>query len=348
MLRRIAIGLGALLLAGAGVLAWAWNDRPEVAVYDELLLPVAEPAHGALRVTFLGVSTLLFDDGDSAVLIDGFFSRPPLLLTAFGRIGPDEDAISRALEDLGIEKLDAVVTVHSHYDHAMDSPEVARRTGAKLVGSISTAWIARGQDLPERFIEVVRGGETLTFGNFEIVMLPTRHVPHGQGMGALDEALVPPARALDYLEGGSFGVFLRHGDRRVLVQGSAGYVEGAFDGERADVVFLGVGLLGTSPADYRSAYWRETVAAVGARRVIPIHWDDFTKPFGAPLVALPRLLDDLDVSMDFLRARGVAEGVELRMIPFAEPTDPFAGMVFAGEEGAEGAEGEQRATGQAP
>jgi len=29
-----------------------------------------------LRVMFLGVSTLLFDDGDTAILTDGFFTRP--------------------------------------------------------------------------------------------------------------------------------------------------------------------------------------------------------------------------------------------------------------------------------
>ena len=37
------------------------------------------PAAGDLAVTFLGVSTLLFDDGESAVMFDGYFSRPSLL-----------------------------------------------------------------------------------------------------------------------------------------------------------------------------------------------------------------------------------------------------------------------------
>ena len=41
-----------------------------------------------------------------------------------------------------------------------------------------------------------------------------------------------------------------------LIVGSAGYVEGALKGLRADVVFLGTGGLGTQTEEYRQAYWR--------------------------------------------------------------------------------------------
>ena len=34
-------------------------------------------------------------------------------------------------------------------------------------------------------------------------------------------------------------------------------------------------------------YWTETVRAVGARRVVLIHWDDFFRPLSKPLRALP-------------------------------------------------------------
>lgn len=40
--------------------------------------------------------------------------------------------------------------------------------------------------------------------------------------------------------------------------------------------------------------------AVGARRVIAIHWDDFFRPLSKPLRALPYAGDDLDVSMRIL------------------------------------------------
>jgi L-ascorbate metabolism protein UlaG (beta-lactamase superfamily) len=83
-------------------------------------------------VKFLGVSTLLFDDGDTAFLTDGFFSRPGKLRTAFGTIAPDAAAIDRALEHAGVQRLAAVIPLHSHFDHALDAPFVAKRTGALL------------------------------------------------------------------------------------------------------------------------------------------------------------------------------------------------------------------------
>ena len=63
----------------------------------------------------------------------------------------------------------------------------------------------------------------------------------------------------------------------MLVQGSAGFLPGGYRSERADVVFLGVGGLGRKEPAYRERYLREVVDAVGARRVVPIHWDDFTR-----------------------------------------------------------------------
>ena len=49
-------------------------------------------------------------------------------------------------------------------------------------------------------------------------------------------------------------------------------------GAEADVAYLGVGQLGIQSDDYIETYWRETVRATGARRVVLIHWDDFFRP----------------------------------------------------------------------
>ena len=49
--------------------------RPDIDDYrDRFDVPAAE-SDAALSVTWLGVSTLLVDDGTSAVMTDGFFSR---------------------------------------------------------------------------------------------------------------------------------------------------------------------------------------------------------------------------------------------------------------------------------
>lgn len=315
-----------LVAVAAGWAAWRFNTHPSLAAYNPLHLPAAAPQAGALRVTYMGVSTLLLDDGETAIMTDGFFSRPGKLATLFGRVGPDAAAIEANLQRAGVTRLAAVIPVHSHYDHAMDSPDVALRTGALLVGSESTANIGRGRDLPADRIRVVRDGETLRFGRFAVTFVLLQHFPHPFAMGEITAPLRPPARSLDYKDGGSYAIFVEHDGRRLLIQGSAGFIDGKLRGQQAEVVFLGVGGLGTKGADYHDAYWREITAMVGARRVIPIHWDDFTRPLDQPLLAMPAIADDVPFSLDHLIRRGGETGVDIRMPPLWQPLDPFAGL----------------------
>ena len=69
----------------------------------------------------------------------------------------------------------AVFPLHSHYDHAMGAPEVAKRTGALLLGSESTANIGRGWGLPETQIRVVTDREPIVLGKFTVTPIESRH-----------------------------------------------------------------------------------------------------------------------------------------------------------------------------
>ena len=112
----------------------------------------------------------------------------------------------------------------------------------------------------------------------------------------------------------------------MLIVGSAGFQPGALQDVRAEVVMLGIGALGPQTDAYRDAYWREVVAAVGARRVIPIHWDDFWVPAGEPMKPMPAAVDRFKVSMDFARDRAAREGVDLRLPLEWQPMDLWAGL----------------------
>jgi L-ascorbate metabolism protein UlaG (beta-lactamase superfamily) len=316
-MRRILVTLILLVLAAAGYVAWRWQDRPQLDVW--LPLPADAPGRPAVTVRFLGVSSLVVSDGTTTLVTDGFVSRPPLWRTLVGRIAPDEAAIDRALERASLRHADAVFVVHSHYDHAMDAPLVAARTGAVLVGSESTANVARGVGFPEERLRIIRPGEPMRFGAFEVVCLESQHFPHGMAMGTITEPLVPPARATAYREGGSFSILIRHPLGTLLVQGSAGWKRGALAAQHADVVLLGLAGLATQDAAYTEEYLREVVDAVGATLVVPIHWDDFTRPLTEPLVPMPRMLDDLSVTMQRLIKHLRGRGVQIGFLPAFEP-----------------------------
>jgi L-ascorbate metabolism protein UlaG (beta-lactamase superfamily) len=324
--------LALLLAAGSGLVAWRLSIRPDLSRYDRYALPPAPPGAPGRRVTvtFLGVATLLFSDGETSVMTDGWFTRVPLLDALTRRpVAPDLEAIGRGLARAGVSQLAAVLPVHSHYDHAMDSPEVARRTGALLAGSRSTAWIGRGAGLAEDRIRVVEPGVPLRFGDFTVTHVASRHVELPFGMGALgrelDAPLVPPAPVDAWVEGGSFSILIQHPLGTALVQGSAGFVPGALAPYSADAVFLGLGGLARQGADYTGRYLAEVVDAVEARRVIPIHYDDLAAPADGPLAPMPRLLDDVEASFERVEAHAEADPqLELALAPKDRPVVLFA------------------------
>ena len=303
------------------------RGSPDLARYaDRFDVPVPHDDADGLTVSFLGVATLLVDDGRTAVLTDGFFSRPSLLRVGLGRLRPDAGRIEAALRRAGVSRLAAVAAVHSHFDHAMDVAEVARRTGAVVVGGASTAHVARGGGLAGERVTVVRDGDAVRLGAFTLTFVASAHCPPDRYPGAITEPVVPPVRASAYRCGEAWSVVIEHaGRRRLLVQGSAGYVEGALAHQRADVAYLGVGQLGLRDEGYLRAYWEHTVRAVGARRVVLIHWDDMFRPLDPPWRALPYAGDDLDVSLRVLDELAARDGVRVHLPTPWRREDPFAG-----------------------
>ena len=90
------------------------------------------------------------------------------------------------------------------------------------------------------------------------------------------------------------------------------------------MVYLGVGQLGVLPESYLVDYWAETVRAVGARRVVLVHWDDFFRPLSKPLRALPYAGDDLDFRCASWASWPQQDGIALDMPTVWRREDPWA------------------------
>lgn len=299
--------------------------RPDLAQHaDRFNVPSAEQ-DSPLWVTWMGVATLLVDDGTSALMTDGYFSRPGLASVAAGKVAPSEARVDGCLARARVSRLAAVIPVHTHIDHALDSALVADRTGAQLVGGESAANLGRGYGLPAERIVVATSGVPMTLGAFDVTLIESHHCPPDRFPGAISAPVRPPVKASAYRCGEAWSALIQHraSGRRLLIQGSAGYVTGALAGMSADVVYLSVGQLGLQPRSYITEYWDQTVRAVGARRVIGIHWDDFFRPLTEPLRALPFAGDDLNVSMRVLDELAARDGVVLQLPTVFRREDPW-------------------------
>jgi L-ascorbate metabolism protein UlaG (beta-lactamase superfamily) len=125
------------------------------------------------ELTFLGVTQWLLQYGETTVLLDAYFSRPQ------DRVGgsTDEglDLLQRVLDAAGVESVDFILVGHSHFDHAIDSGAAAMMTGAQVVGSQTTCFVAQSAGLPEDRCTVVGTGDELQLGEARMRAVRTIH-----------------------------------------------------------------------------------------------------------------------------------------------------------------------------
>jgi L-ascorbate metabolism protein UlaG (beta-lactamase superfamily) len=292
------LALVPVVMAGVVILFFLtmWACTPSLARYKDIRLPLdtAKAASQGLRVTFLGVSTLLIQDDTSSFITDAFFTRPGYLHVT-RPLSPDRDMIRRVLDRLDgpdgkrFDSLRAVIPLHSHFDHAMDAPYVADTLNVRLIGSRSTQMVARSQGTRDSIpFELVEADSTKQVGGFWVTFIECVHGPPDRFPGTIDTPIGTSPKKKHYRTGNCFTLLVRHGTGSILVTGTAGFVPGALEGVRADVVYLSVGGLGEQDSIYRASYWREVVQTTGARRVVLIHWDNFFRSLFEPLVPLPR------------------------------------------------------------
>ncbi|KAA1251654.1 MBL fold metallo-hydrolase [Mycobacterium simiae] len=300
--------------------------RPDLARYsNRFTVPAAQP-DSPLSVMWIGVSTLLLDDGSSALMTDGYFSRPNLVQVALAKVAPSPQRVERCLARAQVSRLAAVIPVHTHIDHAMDSALVSDRTGAQLVGGESAANVGRGYGLSADRLVVAVSGKPIALGAYDVTLVESRHCPPDRFPGVITAPVRPPVRVAAYRCGEAWSMLVCHrpSARRMLIQGSAGFVKGALDGYAAEVVYLGVGQLGLQPRSYLLDYWTEVVRAVRPRRVILIHWDDFFCPLSKPLRAIRYAADNFDVSVRILDELATQDGVALQLPTVFRREDPWA------------------------
>jgi L-ascorbate metabolism protein UlaG (beta-lactamase superfamily) len=304
--KRTLIAIASIVVLLSALIVWAWHERAEIAETGLHPQVVDETPDEAVTVTWLGVTTLLFDDGATQILVDGFISRPSLFESLTKRpVTCDAPMINYVMNEYQMRRLAAIIPAHSHYDHAMDVGAIANRSSASILGSETTANIARGAGVPEDQIVVAAAKSPYTFGDFTVTLVPSVHAPIGlRGevplAGTVDEPLELPAPITAWREGGSYSIVVSHPQGTTIVQGSAGYKQGALDDIQADVVMLGVGLLGSLGRDYVERYWQALVTSTGATRVFPVHFEDQTRPFGE-ITLPPKLIDNFARTAGWLK-----------------------------------------------
>ena len=249
-----------------------------------------------LKITFFGTTTLLFDDGTDQILFDAHFTRPAIEKYVIGaKVETDAGLCDRLIDLHHVDRLRAIFVSHTHHDHVMDAPYVARKCGSVIYGSSSAKNVALGGGVAEEQIVVFQDGSEYSIGDYKIRILKSLHSKPNKlndDLGQpIEKPLVQPASLRAYKEGGSYDFFIEHKGKNILIRPSFNYIEGQLDGLRADVLFLGVAGLGKANEAMEKMFFAETVEKTNARLVIPIHWDNFFAPLNQPALDMPDMIE---------------------------------------------------------
>jgi len=234
--------------------------------------PAPPPRSDAqVSLTYLGVAGWQVTNGAHTLLFDPYFSRVDVDNDS-ATILPNEALITRHAP----AHADGILVGHSHYDHLLDVPTIAKRTGATVVGTESTMNVARAAGVEPSHLRLARGGETFDIGPFNVRAIRALHSLTGQPDAPIPANITMPMAASAYNEGGTLQFLVRFEGRTILFIGTANFVESELEGLRPDIAIIAVGLRDKIP-DYSCRLMR----ALGKPRLVfTNHFDAHWKPLG--------------------------------------------------------------------
>lgn len=242
-----------------------------------------------LELKYLGAAGWEISDGTVVVLIDPWISR----LKYGGGGHPDDDRPDFARSDIAwsdtvaidsiVTRADFILVHHGHFDHLGDVPYIARKTGAKVIGTETTITILRAYGIPDEQLYAVGGGEDYQFDGFSVRVIPGIHSAlaekryHDTRRWNSDSGLEAPLRIDQFIEGGSLMFLARFASHDVLTMGSMNFLERELQGLAPDVLLAGIN--GSRLGLYN--YDQRLLSVTNhPRYVIPTHWDNFRLPYG--------------------------------------------------------------------
>ncbi len=256
------------------------RERSDAQAMRELAADPPPLARG-LELEWLGVAGYRLSFEDETLYIDPFLSRVPFS-SVFRRAPALADP---ALHDRFVRprgRVAGVLVGHTHFDHAIDVPEIARRHDCSAYGSSSLTRLMRLHGLAELAVEVTPH-RPYELGPFKVTFVPSLHSKLLLGLavpfdGELTcehlDALSPAA----YRCGQVWGIHIEVAGMSFYHQGSANLLDDDIRHRGVDVFLAGI-----AGRSFTRDFWQRILARLEPRTVVASHFDDFFRPLEGPM-----------------------------------------------------------------
>ena len=234
-----------------------------------------------LELEWLGVSGYRLSFEGQTLFIDPYLSRVPFRDLFLRRPAmPEPAALQSFVKAPG--KTVGVLVGHTHFDHAVDAPAIARQFDCKAYGSRSLVNLMALHGLAGQAVEV-EPYRTYELGPFEVSFTPSVHSKLLLGLAVPYDGELS-CEHLDSLSPGAYrcgqvwGISIAVAGVRFYHQGSANLIDEAL--REREVDFFLAGVAGRS---FTERYWQRVLTRLQPRAVIPTHYDNFFRPLGQRL-----------------------------------------------------------------
>jgi L-ascorbate metabolism protein UlaG (beta-lactamase superfamily) len=231
-----------------------------------------------LQLTWLGTAGYALTFEGHTLLIDPYVSRASLRdVLLRKRLASDAALLERF-----VPRASAVLVGHTHFDHALDVPAIARRDGCKAYGSSSLARLMRLHGLPEQAVTVEHGAR-YEIGPFEVTFVRSLHAKLALGLAVPNDGeitcdQVDALHAGTYRCGDVYAMLIRVAGVTLYHQGSANLIEELIPVRGVDYLLMGI-----AGRRFTRDYTARTVRALDPQLIIPTHHDDFFRPLEGPM-----------------------------------------------------------------
>lgn len=263
-----------------------------------------------LELTWLGVAGVSLAYEGTRILIDPYVTRAPVGDLLRRRVvRPDATLLDRF-----VPTADAILLGHTHFDHALDAPAIARRDGCTVFGGTSAAHLMGLHGLADRAV-TVEPHRVHEVGPFEFRFVPSVHskLVLGRSVPSAGEITCEHLDGLTsqaYCCGQVWGIHISVAGRTFYHQGSADLLDDELRAAEVDYFLCGI-----AGRQVTERYLPRILPRLSPRQVIVLHQDDFLRP----LDATPAFAFGVDVAGFPDEVAAVTRDVGVGVLPLLEP-----------------------------